>query len=105
MVQPAFIGFGFFWILSAVKALYAIKKKKFLDHKMWNHRSYVMAASSGLIRPYLILVDCFFSEISADKLFSMGVWLAFATGLILWSVVGELSQKDLKKKIGSVHAA
>lgn len=88
---------GALWMFAAGHALFSARKRAFVDHEHWVFRSYVIAASTALVRPMFVLIDAIIPGLGLDVLFQMASWVALVIGLMIWAFIppGSLSGKSM----------
>lgn len=86
---------GTLWMLSFFYSLRAILRKETLVHKMWTYRNYVIAASTGLIRPIEVIIDKVFPGNTTAVLFGAASFTSLVAALLIWIFVPIVPAKKI----------
>lgn len=82
---------GFIWFFSSIAALRSALKRQFKQHELWAYRSFVIAMSTGLIRPVELALDTVFPGNSTAVLFGVSSWTSLVIGLLICAYLSDLT--------------
>jgi hypothetical protein len=87
---------GTLWFVAAGISLNKILRKDFLSHEFWAFRSFVVVASTGLIRPVELVIDKAFPGYGTDILFGISSWASLTLALLIWVAVKEPAAQKVR---------
>ena len=82
------------WLLSSSLALRNIVRKNIPKHRFWSYRSYIVGASTGLIRPVEFIIDKLFPAQTTSVLFGVASFVSLVLALIAWIFVTDSSNRS-----------
>jgi hypothetical protein len=93
IAQISFYFTGFLWFLFSGISFKKILERKTKGHELWAYRSYIIAASTGFIRPLEFIVDILFPNNTMATLFGVTSWMSLILGLLLCLAISDVPQE------------